>query len=132
MLPPVTEVEHVSSLDGLDGPNAYLSIREPPRSGGTVDGMLFESLVHHLLEKGVLTKNDALSVVQTVAQVKRGELDERGTDGASAAELAMLKRLYNSFEALADGPATEGLGGDNVRNLRPPLHGERPEFPLDD
>lgn len=120
----------MSSLDGLDGPSPSLCLRES--GGGTVDGMLFESLIHHLIEKGVLTKNDALSVVQTVAQVKRGELHERGTDRSSAAVLAMLQRLYKSFEALRDRSAAARLDGENVRHLRPPLHGERPQFPQDD
>lgn len=100
----------------------------------TMECQLFESLVHHLIEKGVLTRNDALSVVETVAQVKRGELEE-GQAGAASAEkdLASLKRLYSSFELVPDRPvASQASDGDNVLQLRPPLHADRPESPRDD
>ena len=58
VLPPVTG-EHMSS----EYPND-----DPPRLDGetssSVEYLLFDSLVHHLIEKGVLTKNDALSVTR--------------------------------------------------------------------
>ena len=101
--------------------------------GASLEYLLFESLVHHLIEKGLLTKNDALSVVQTVAQVNRGKLEERPINTpALEAELAFLRRLYASFEGLRDRPHTIRADGANVRQLRPPLHGERPQFPQDD
>ena len=95
---------------------------------------LFESLVHHLIEKGVLTKNDALSVVQTVAQVKRGELESGlARVGYVKNALVVLERLYSSFELLTDGPFTSQTSdGGNVLRLRPPLHGDNPKFPKDD
>ena len=93
--------------------------------------MLFESLVHHLLEKGVLTKADALSVVQTVAEVKRGHLHSNAEPAAGTrAALHMLERIYASFEAAADHPAV--ADGHNVHQLRPPPHRDRPEFPGSD
>ena len=99
----------------------------------SVEFLLVDSLVHHLIEKGVLTKNDALSVVQTVAQIVRGQMDERGdaTDKLEAA-LSTLERTYSSFEALPDRYGRSGTDGHNVRQLRTPLHGERPRFPSED
>jgi hypothetical protein len=86
-----------------------------------------------LIEKGVLTKNDALSVVETVAHVKRGERETADDDGSQAkADLRLLQRLYVSFEALDDRPGVENFDGENVYRLRPPLHGDHPEFPRDD
>ena len=94
----------------------------------SVECQLLESLVHHLIEKGVLTRNDALSVIQTVAQVKRGAMEEEMPGDASADYgLSMLQRLYASFELMSDRrsePSDEG----NVLQLRPPLHGNRPTF----
>lgn len=101
--------------------------------GGSVEYMLFESLVHHLIEKGVLTKNDALSVVQTVAEVTRGQLHEgRVPSPATEHALLQLKRMYSSFEALKERAAGARSESDNVLRLRPPLHNDRPEFPRDD
>ena len=94
--------------------------------------MLFEGLVHQLIEKGVLTKNDALSIVQTVAQVKRGQLDDDLASRHVDAELALLRRLYESFEALRSiSPSSSSIGG-NVRQLRPARHGDAPEFTQED
>lgn len=95
--------------------------------------MLFESLVHHLIEKGLLTRNDALSVVQTVAEVKRAQLMDQGSDDFETdAELAALRRLFDSFAAMREGPRTGHSDGHNVHELRPPLHGENPSFPDND
>jgi hypothetical protein len=95
--------------------------------------LLLETLIHVMIEKGLLTKNDALSVVQTVTQVKRGELhDGSALPGHTHEELGMLHRLYASFEAASDRPGTLQADGENIHRLRPPLHGDRPEFPRDD
>ena len=123
----------MSSADGLNGPN----ISSPPQHPAarlSIECQLFESLVHHLIEKGVLTKNDALSVVQTVAQVKLGAIEENGSEAAvDDPELARLKRLYLSFELMRERPLTsQAFGSDNVLQLRPPLHRDHPEFPRDD
>lgn len=101
--------------------------------GGQVHAQLVEALILLLIEKGVLTRNDALSVVQTVAQVQGGLADEGGEPGTQAqAALLMLHRMYVSFEALADGPGAVLAAGENVHQLRPPIYGDRPEFPFDD
>lgn len=94
---------------------------------------MIESLMFALIEKGVLTGNDALSVVETVAHVKRGAAE--GNDAAAAqaaADLKVLRRLYSSFEALEDQPKAVSFDSENVHWLRPPLHGDHPEFPSDD
>lgn len=104
--------------------------------GETFDGveyLLFDSLLHHLIEKGVLTKNDALSVVQTAAEVVRGQTHETaaGNDRIRVS-LSKLERTYLSFEALRDRYGKSGMDGENVHQLRTPFHGDRPNFPRDD
>lgn len=109
--------------------------RTTTADGSTFDSieyLLFDSLVHHLIEKGLLTKNDALSVVQTAAEVVRGRLhesDER--DIGIEASLAALERTYFSFDALRDRHAGSGLNAHNVHQLRNPLHGDHPRFPTE-
>ena len=122
------------SADGAQGPSDREPQESPLAPRQTIELQLFESLVHHLIEKGVLTKNDALSVVQTVAEVKRGELEagERST-GSVEKELTVLERLYSSFELMTERPSNAGVvNGDNVLQLRPPLHGDHPKFPKRD
>ena len=100
---------------------------------GSVEFFLFDSLVHHLIEKGLLTKNDALSVVQTAAEVVRGQAHE--SDAANkrlGAALSFLARSYSSFEALGDRYGQSGLDADNVHQLRTPLHDNQPRFPTDE
>jgi hypothetical protein len=123
----------MSSAYGPDGPTDHISKDAPEILRPSIECQLFESLVHHLIEKGVMTTNDALSVVQTVAEVERGALEETRIEPASADDgLAILKRLYSSF-ALIDPPfASKAYDSENVLQLRPPLHGDRPEFPQDD
>lgn len=120
------------SADGPQGPDDLHPHEIPLAQSESMDRQLFESLVHHLIEKGVLTKNDALSVVQTVAQVKRGELEAGRSEGGSIErELATLERLYSSFELLRERPSAKVLDGENVLQLRPPLHGDNRNFPKD-
>lgn len=100
---------------------------------GTIEYLLFDSLVHHLIEKGVLTKNDALSVVQTAAEVVRSRLlDGQAPTRQTSEVLSSLERTYSSFEAVPDRHGTTRIDGQNVHTLRPPLHGNRPKFPHDD
>lgn len=121
----------MSDSDGHDVDQANSSRGGPASPRATVEAMLFESLVHHLIEKGVLTRNDALSVVGTVASVKQGQLVEgNGNDPSVEAELAMIHRIFESFKAI-DAPAVR-VDGHNVHQLRPPLHGDRIDFPRDD
>lgn len=99
----------------------------------SVEHLLVDSLVHHLVEKGILTKNDALSVVQTAAEVASGRTHETdGNNTENEAALTALKRIYASFEALPDNGARRDGDGANIHALRPPLHGDRPRFPADD
>lgn len=118
----------MSSADGSDGPNFH---PHPPPDGraDSLATQLFESLCYVLIEKGVLTRNDAMSVVQTVAQVKRGSLIDVAVGKQDAADLSLLRRLFTSFEALDDRTRAASFSGGNVHRLRPPLHGDRPEFP---
>lgn len=98
-----------------------------------MEALLVEALVHVLVEKGVLTRNDALGIVQTVATIKRGALDDpRWDSDETAAQLRMLLRMYASFEALEERADRQGLASDNVHQLRPSLHDTRPEFPHED
>lgn len=122
------------SADGPQGPDNEERQQPPPAPAQSVELQLFESLIHHLVEKGVLTKNDALSVVQTVAEVKQGQREAgESPPVAVRTELALLERLYSSFELMRSGPsAPTAVGSDNVLQLRPPLHGDRPKFPKDD
>ena len=108
-----------------------------PRVDGSgldsVECLLVDSLVHHLVEKGVLTKNDALSVVQTAAEVVSGRAHEAdGENQGNEAALAALKRIYASFEALPDTGGRPAADGRNVHVLRAPVHGDQPRFPSDD
>lgn len=96
----------------------------------SVEYLLFDSLVHHLIEKGLLTKNDALSVVQTAAQVVRGRMHESDqVNERIDASLATLERTYSSYEALRDRHGNSRLDAHNVHQLRTPLHGDHPRFP---
>lgn len=120
----------MSSADGSDGADLR---SEAPNQGMHVDTLLLEALLHVLVEKGVLTKNDALSVVETAAQVRRGALHEgRVASEPVQADLETLHRLYRSFEALADCRGAPPADGENIYRLRPAVHGDRPEFPRDD
>ena len=117
------------SSDKTDGSSAKIA----QLRFDSVEYLLFDSLVHHLIEKGLLTKNDALSVVQTAAEVVRGQMHEDHDIGEGiAASLAMLERTYLSFEALGDRQSRTGLAAGNVHRLRAPLHNDHPHFPTDD
>ena len=124
----------MSSVDGPESPNNHESEETPLAPCQTMELQLFESLVHHLIEKGVLTKNDALSVVQTVAEVKRGEQETAMRPvGTVRNELTVLQRLYSSFELMTDRPFNSRVvDGDNVLQLRPPVHADNPKFPKGD
>lgn len=122
------------SADGPQGPGEHPAGQSRPSPGQSMELQLFESLIHHLIEKGVLTKNDALSVVQTVAEVKRGEREagSRPADTVTS-ELTVLQQLYSSFELVRELlPPARAQDGRKVLQLRPPLHGDNPRFPKDD
>lgn len=115
--------------DGLDGDGA--DGHYPFGQMDSIEYLLFDSLVHHMIEKGLLTRKDALSIVQTVARIVRGYLND-DHEGETSAALSKLKRTYASFEAMPERLGTSALDAENVHQLRPPLHGDRPEFPRDD
>ena len=102
------------------------------RNSHSVEFLLFDSLIHHLIEKGLLTKNDALSVIQTAAEVVRGQIHESGDTITIDSALATLERIYSSFEALPDRYGRVRLDVHNVLPLRTPLHGDHPQFPRDE
>ena len=123
----------MSSADGSDGADSPIDHEAGDHQGARLDTLLLEALIHVLVEKGVLTKNDALSVVQTATQVKRGALHEgRVASERIRADLGTLQLLYRSFEALSDRPGVTQPDGQNIYRLRPPVHGDRPEFPRED
>ena len=122
----------MSSADGPDGNPSFATRFDGEGRHGNLETMLFESLVYHLIEKGLLTKNDALSIVQSVTLIKRGQTAEEAARPGHDAELALLRRLYESFEALRSRTPPNLSDTDNVRELRPPLHGNAPEFPHED
>lgn len=123
----------MSSADGPDGADPRTEHETSGGRGLNVDALLIEALMHVLVEKGVLTKNDALSVVETAAQVKRGaHYERRAATEQTEADLGLLQRLYRSFEALSDRPGVVRPDGENIYLLRPPVHGDRPDRPRDD
>lgn len=123
----------MSSADGSDGADTRIDPEAGDHPGARIDTQLLEALMHVLIEKGVLTKNDALGVIQTVAQVKRGALHEgRVAREVSQADLGALHRIYRSFEALPECPVVTEPDGENIVHLRTPLHRDRPDFPRDD
>ena len=109
----------------------------PGQAGETADeevhSQLVEALVLLLVEKGVLTKNDALSIVQSVAEVQQGRaIEGREPVAQTQAAIHLLRRMYGSFDALADRSEAALAGARNVHQLRPPIYDGRPEFPRDD
>ena len=116
-----------------DGDGNDMHGRTPTQTFESLEFLLFDSLVHHLIEKGVLTKNDAMSVVQSAAEVVRGRMHDGDPPTLqTSAALATLERTYASFNAVVDRHGVSRLDGHNVHSLRPPLHGDRPRFPSDD
>ena len=55
----------MSSADGPDRAHSLDFGNAGEHRGSQVDTQLIEALIHVLIEKGVLTRNDALNVVQT-------------------------------------------------------------------
>lgn len=122
----------MSSTDGRDDDPTFATRFQGDGRFGNLETMLFEGLVYQLIEKGLLTKNDALSIVQTVAEVQSGQRDDAIAVSNVDAELTLLQRLYDSFEALQESSGNVSGRGDNVHHLRPPLHQDAPKFPLQD
>ena len=94
--------------------------------------MLFDSLIHHMIERGLLTKNDALSIVQTVAQVVRNYAEDGSMGERASSALATLKRTYSSFEAIPEKSSKILSDLGNVHQLRAPHRVQRADFERDD
>lgn len=122
----------MSSLDDPDGVDPDIPQSRWQGLEGNPSSLLLEGLMYALIEKGVLTKNDAMGVVQTAAEVIRGADDGSKKNAQIAAELEYLRRVFISFAALDDEPQARRLNGANVHQLRPPVHGDHPQFPDDD
>ena len=122
----------MSSVDGPDEGCDRIAGNGREAPAARLDTQLVDALMHHLIEKGVLTRNDALSVVQTVVQVQLGRLHEGREDAVTHDALGVLRRMYASFEAVADRAGTVQADGENIRRLRPPIHDDRPELPVDE
>lgn len=120
------------SSDGFDEGGSHEPGASAEQPGQTVEALLLESLCYVLIEKGLLTKNDVLSVVETVAMVKQASVAGAGGGFQDADDLRLLRRLFGSFEALDGRPGDGDFAQDNVIRLRPPLHQDRPEFPAED
>lgn len=117
----------------LDSDGTGIHGQAETEAAGSVEYLLFDSLIHHLIEKGVLTKNDAMSVVQSAAEVVRGRIhDGQAPTLHASAALSLLERTYSSFDAVVDRHGASRMDGHNIHRLRPPLHDDRPNFPSDD
>ena len=102
-----------------------------PGSKSRVELLLVEALIHTLLEKGVLTKNDSLDIVESVTEVTQGALhDGDRPKGEIRQALGLLERLYHSFSSLES--TSVRASGENVVSLRPPLHRDAPRLPIED
>jgi hypothetical protein len=97
----------------------------------SVDYLLFDSIVHHMIEKGLFTRNDALSIIQSVSTIVRGYAQDEHLAADASSALSLLERTYASYEAIPDR-GNPSLEAENVHQLRPPVHGDIPGFPRDD
>ena len=121
----------MSSADGPDGAKEIAHGEPPQVDRQSVELQLFDSLVHHLIEKGLLTRNDALSVVQSVAEVELGAIEEVPERRATG-RLSTLERLFASYQMLPERQPARPVEADgNIVQLRAPLHQNHPEFPRD-
>jgi hypothetical protein len=119
----------MTTPDDPHDPNTGRDDHDQPGTRLSVECLLFDSLIHHMIEKGLLTKNDALSIIQTVAQIMRVYVEEDDPSTSARSTLSMLERIYASFEAVPGRSLTAQSDAGNVRQLRPPLHGDRLKFP---
>lgn len=74
--------------------------RLEPDAQGQAALLLTESLIHTLVDKRVLTAADAVSTVESAAEVKVEVADEAGeSKGRMRESLAFLSRMAGSFGA---------------------------------
>ncbi len=79
-------------------PRDDLAQRQPDAHGQAAL-LLIESLIHDLVEKRVLTIDDALSVTTAACEVKE-EIAASGIESNASAQhsLKLLRRIFTSFE----------------------------------
>ncbi|MBC7769359.1 MAG: hypothetical protein H7124_11285 [Phycisphaerales bacterium] len=71
-----------------------------PDAQGQAALLLTESLIHTLVDKGLLTIADAVALVQSAAEVKVEVADEAGeSKGRMRESLAFLSKMAGSFGA---------------------------------
>lgn len=80
--------------------------------------LLVESLIHELVERGTLARDDAIDIVDTALAVQIALLDDRDEDAATCAAVAALSKIQATF---AIGSGHVELGGDD----RPPPDDDR-------
>jgi len=84
-----------------------VSPKPEPDAHGQAALMLGESLLHMLVEKGLLTNTDAMDVVQTAAEVKAEVATASGESQARMlASLSLLSHIEASFESDDAWPGT--------------------------
>lgn len=99
--------------DDEDAPTAGLSIAE-----GQIPLILAESVLHLLVERKVLTVEDAIAAVRTAAEVRLEMGAERGESPERAREaLDSLIRILSSFACDLDPVAQRQAKADWDRNL---------------
>ena len=92
------------NLSSREAPKDCPPIIVEPDAHGQAALLLTESLIHTLVENGVLTNRDAVQVVSCAAEVK---IEVATTAGESAKRmnesLRLLERMRRSFEADGSG-----------------------------
>lgn len=78
--------------------------RIEPDAHGQAALLLSESMLHMLVERRVLTAQEAVAVVRTAAEVKAEVAAEAGeSKGRMQASLDLLERIASSFATDGDG-----------------------------
>lgn len=78
----------------------------PADADGVVALMLCESLLHVLVEQGVITKERAMDAIETVSELTR----EMAEDVTSSKARHLIQRIAHSFGS--KGPSRPGHGRD--------------------
>lgn len=98
------------------GPDGGGARGDGPDPHGQAALLLVESLIHVLVEKGALTREEALDVVQTSTEVKTDIASGNSEPRAIAmASLALLKERCLSFELLQEAHRPGRDGDDQGR-----------------
>ena len=70
-----------------------------PDPHGQVALMLFESLLHVLVEESVLPREKAIEVIDTVADLARNPAETRARGGQGSSPAALIERIAATFAA---------------------------------